>query len=375
MAFKVLIAGQPKFMHQHGFNVIMISADGKELHDVIESEECEHHMVPMTRSITPLRDIKCIFLLRKLFKKYKPDIVHTHTPKAGLLGMIAAKNAGVKIRIHTVAGMPLMAKKGLRKSILLFIERLTFAFATNVWPNSRSLLNFIVDKNLVNQEKISIIGKGSSNGIDLHKFSKKNLDPHIISLIKSSTPFKQSFKILYVGRVVKDKGIEELINAFTTLQAHHDLQLILIGPFETDLDPLPLYIAEIIKNNPDILHIRWSDKIEYYMSMTDLLVHPSHREGFPNVILQAGAMMLPVICSNIPGNNDIIRSEKTGVLFEMKSVTDLIKKIEFAMANMDIMNQYAFTLFNEITELYNREKVHETILEAYNQLLKQHGIE
>ena len=113
MAFKVLITGQPKFMHQHGFEVVMVSADGDERNDVVAAEECVHHIIPMTRSITPMQDLKCIYLLTKLFKKYKPDIVHTHTPKAGLLGMIAAKAAGVRIRIHTVAGLPLMAEEGI----------------------------------------------------------------------------------------------------------------------------------------------------------------------------------------------------------------------------------------------------------------------
>jgi glycosyltransferase involved in cell wall biosynthesis len=375
LAFKVLITGQPKFMHQHGFNVIMVSADGTERSDIIESEGCEHHIVPMTRSITPLQDIKCIYLLRKLFKKYKPDIVHTHTPKAGLLGMMAAKSAGVKIRIHTVAGLPLMAERGLKKNVLLFTEKLTYAFATNVWPNSRSLLNYILNKKLVKQQKLSIIGMGSSNGIELQRFSKQNLDPRIKNRIKNSTLFKPCFKILCVGRMVKDKGIEELINGFTILQSLHDLQLILIGPFEPELDPLPPYILEIIKNNADIIHISWSDNIEYYMDIADILVHPSHREGFPNVILQAGAMKLPVICSNIPGNNDIVRSEKTGLLFVVKSHPDMIEKIKFAVANMHIMEQYALTLFDEITELYGSKKVHVAILDAYNHLLTQHAIE
>jgi glycosyltransferase involved in cell wall biosynthesis len=375
MAFKVLIAGQPKFMHHHGYSVILVSGDGRERNSVIESEGCEHIIIPMTRSITPLQDLKCIYLLRKLFRKYKPDIVHTHTPKAGLLGMLAAKSMGVRIRIHTVAGLPLMAENGIKKNVLLFTERLTYASATHVWPNSTSLFNFIIENKLVDKEKLSIIGHGSSNGIDLQRFSKQNLDPVIQNTIRNSIPEKPGLKILCVGRMVHDKGVEELINAFTVLQRLYELQLILIGPFEEELDPLPPYILDIIKNNTDIVHINWSDEVEYYMDIADLLVHPSHREGFPNVILQSGAMGLPVICSNIPGNNDIVKHEKTGLLFETKNHHDLVEKIKFAFDNKTIMEKYSLSLLKELTELYERQKVHESILNSYNHLLTTHASE
>jgi len=375
MAFKVLIAGQPKFMHEHGFNVIMVSGDGKERQDVIVSEECEHLLVPMTRSITPLQDLKCMYMLRKLFMLYKPDIVHTHTPKAGLLGMMAARSAGVKIRIHTVAGLPLMAEKGIKKEVLFLTEKMTYASATHIWPNSKSLMDFILEKKLVGKQKVSIIGHGSSNGIDLKRFSREELNPHKRGYIKNSVADKPGLKILCVGRMVQDKGIEELVNAFTVLQRVHDLQLILVGPFEEALDPLPPYIIEIINKNPDIIHISWSDEVEYFMDVADILVHPSHREGFPNAILQAGAMHLPVICSNIPGNIDIVRNEETGLLFESRNQHDLVEKLEYAFGNMHLMEKYAITLFQEVTELYDRKVVHESILTAYNQLLTAYANE
>ena len=124
MALRYLLPGQMRFMAANGFDVLMISADGKELADVIENEQCPHMIVPMTRKITPLQDLKCLYRLIKIFRKEKPDIVHTHTPKAGLLGMLAAKFSGVKTRIHTVAGLPLMAETGFKYHLLIFIEKL-----------------------------------------------------------------------------------------------------------------------------------------------------------------------------------------------------------------------------------------------------------
>ena len=182
MSLQFLLPGQMKFMSQNGFDVLMISADGKEIQAVIENENCEHIIVPMTRKITPLQDLKCLWILIKFFKKEKPAIVHTHTPKAGLLGMLAAKFTGVKIRIHTVAGLPLMVEKGFKYKLLKFIEKLTYWAANHVWPNSFSLLSFIKENKFTSSIKLKVINQGSSNGIDLNRFNKQNLDQAILEL-------------------------------------------------------------------------------------------------------------------------------------------------------------------------------------------------
>lgn len=374
MAFKVLLAGQPRFMSENGFNVIMISADGKEAKDLERDEGCRHIIVPMTRRITPIRDIISFLKLRSTIKKYKPDIVHTHTPKAGLLGMLAAKSLGVKIRIHTVGGLPLIIEKGFKRWLLMLTEKLTYFGATEVWPNSKSMMNFIIEKKLTTAEKLTIIDNGSTNGIDLKKFSRQNLNEEIKNKTKESLPPLNGLKILCVGRMVKDKGIEELVTVFEKLQQQYKLQLILIGPFEPHLDPLSSQTLDSIINNPAITHISWSDSIEYYMALADFFVHPSHREGFPNVILQAGAMHLPVICSDIPGNADIIRDKETGIMFEVKNEYHLYSKLKFAIENKESTEKIAHALFEEVTQLYSRKRIHEVILHTYNRLLEAHGI-
>ena len=138
MALAHLLRGQMRYMKNHGFEVILISADGPERNEVIATEECPHIIVPMTRKITPFRDLQCLFELYRIIRKEKPDIVHTHTPKAGLLGMLAAAFCGTHIRIHTVAGMPLMIERSFKFRLLKFIEKLTYKAASNVWPNSES---------------------------------------------------------------------------------------------------------------------------------------------------------------------------------------------------------------------------------------------
>lgn len=374
MAFKVLLAGQPKFMSENGFNVIMISADGKEAKDLEKEEGCKHIIVPMTRSITPIRDIISFFKLVSVLRKYKPDIVHTHTPKAGLLGMLAAWILGVKLRIHTVGGLPLMIETGFKRWLLIQTEKLTYFGATEVWPNSRSMMNFIIDNKLTKPEKLAVIDNGSTNGIDLVKFSRQNVNEEIKNKKIASLPQMKGLKILCVGRMVKDKGIEELVTVFEKLQKQYALQLILVGPFEPHLDPLSSVTLDTIINNHRITHVSWSDSIEYYMALADIFIHPSHREGFPNVILQAGAMHLPVICSNIPGNADIIQNEKTGLMFEVKNEDDLYNKLKFAIQNKERTERIAHTLFEEVTQLYSRKRIHEVILHTYNRLIEKHGI-
>src|SRR6266446_245123 len=154
LALRYLLPGQMKFMRENGFNVLMISADGPERQKVTEAEGCQHIIVDMTRKITPFRDLKCLFQLIRIFKKEKPDIVHTHTPKAGLLGMLAAKITGVKVRVHTLARLPFMTRKGFKYQLLKFVEKMTYAAATQVWPNSNSLYQYILQQKIAVKNKL-----------------------------------------------------------------------------------------------------------------------------------------------------------------------------------------------------------------------------
>ena len=184
MALKYLLAGQMKYMREQGFDVIIVSADGKERQDVMDKEGCAYHIIPMTRKITPLADLKSLWQLYRFFKREKPQIIHSHTPKAGLLSMVAGKMAGVKIRIHTVAGLRFMTSMGATRKILIAMEKFTAQCATDVWPNSYSLLHYIRQNKLANPGKLNVIGYGSSNGIDLTRYSPSSLKQEVIDEVK-----------------------------------------------------------------------------------------------------------------------------------------------------------------------------------------------
>lgn len=372
LALKYLLSGQMKFMKGKGFEVIMISADGKEVKDVIKSEGCKHVIVPMTRRITPLKDFICLVQLIRIFKREKPDIVHSHTPKAGLLGMMAAYFCSVKIRIHTVAGLPLMSASGLKLSVLKMIEKLTYSCATHIWPNSFSLKKYIEENNFVKSEKLEVIGKGSSNGIDLSKFDKDNISNNLINEIKTIIGYSlEKIYLLFVGRMVGDKGISELVRSFKKLSFNYPcLSLILVGPFEEELDPLPVDILQEIKNNESITHIEWSEQVAALMATCNYFIFPSHREGFPNVLLQAGAIGIPVICSEIPGNIDIVDDGITGYLFRINDEKSLEKAILRGLLNPEKAQKNSVLLKKNIFENFDRNKLWFLILEKYNKLLQ-----
>jgi len=373
LSMKYLLTGQMQYMQRHGFEVTMISSDGKEWPDILKNEQCSHHIVHMTRKMTPFTDLISLWNLYRFFRNQRPDIVHSHTPKAGLLAMLAAKFAGIKIRIHTIAGLRFMTATGTGKKVLIKMEKLTGHAATNVWPNSRSLLNYIQQHNLVPQRKLEVIGLGSSNGINLSRFSPSALDENTLNKIKQKIRYDHQLTyLLCVGRIVKDKGIDELVKAFEKVYKNNDkLRLILVGEFEDELDPVGVETRAMLTTHPGIIMTGWSDEVEYYMHLAYALLHPSYREGFPNVLLQAGAMYCPVICSRIEGNIDIVEHEQTGLLFQVRNQADLHNKLQQSLSDPHRLKEYAVALRKKIESYFDQPVVHELVRKRYEELLAE----
>lgn len=362
-----------RYMKEHGFDVIMVSSEGKEWADIIRNEGCARHIIHMTRRITPLQDLVSLWRLFRYFKRERPEIVHTHTPKAGLLGMLAAKMAGIPVRVHTVAGLRFMTAGGFKRSLLISMERLTSHTATRVWPNSFSLLEYIRQNKLSPGNKLELIGRGSSNGIDLGRFSREALQPGKLEIIKQRIHFDESLMyLLCAGRIVRDKGIEELAKAFVKcFEKNNKLRLLLAGSFEDHLDPVSAETQKILHNHPGVILAGWSDEVEYYMSFAFALIHPSHREGFPNVLLQAGAMLCPVICSRIEGNVDIVEDEKTGLLFQAKNENALYQRLQDALDHPEWVRNCTISLREKIEQYYSQQVVHSLMKDKYMELLKE----
>lgn len=330
----VLLKNQLKFMSNH-FDVLAISSGGAVLEKVRVEASVNIREVNMSRKITPLADLISLIKLVALMWQEKPTIVHTHTPKAGLLGMIAARITRVPVRLHTIAGLPLLEKTGVVKWILTKTEKLTCSCATVVYPNSKGMLQIMLAHKFCSASKLKIIGQGSTTGIDTNYFNIDFQSPEALQSLKSSLNIGvEDFVFCFVGRIVGDKGIAELVTAFCNLYVQSErLILLLVGPFEVELDPLDCEIENLIKTHPGIRWVNFEKDVRPYMAISDVFVFPSYREGFPNAVMQAGAMNLPCIVSNINGCNEIIRDKVNGIIIPVKNIPALQEAMKFIHAN------------------------------------------
>lgn len=353
------------------YEVIGVSTGDQDLEDVARAEGVRVVPIKMTRTISPWKDLRSVWKLYKLFKKEKPIMVHTHTPKAGIVGMTAARLAGVKIRLHTVAGLPLMEAKGLKRRILNTVEKMTYSFATNVYPNSQGLYNFIVGQRFCKTEKLKVIANGSSNGIDVSYFDPDKVSEDEKQKLKSQLSIEvHDFVFIFVGRLVGDKGLNELISAFKTISANRkDIKLLLVGGAETALDPLQPETISEMKHNPQIMSVGFQDDVRPYFTISDALVFPTYREGFPNVVMQAGAMGLPAIVTNINGCNEIIIEGENGTIIPAKSTKALLEAMRQFEANKELKVKKAIYR-KMIMDRYQQRIIWDGLLEEYKKLEK-----
>lgn len=372
VSFKTLLKGQLVYMRNQGFDPLMVSADGEEVEQIVREQMTPHISLPLTRKITPFSDLKAIYQFYRLCRQRKPDIVHSHTPKAGFVAMIGAWLAGIKIRLHTVAGLPLMESTGMKRWVLEFVEKLTYRFSTQVYSNSFQLREFIIANNFCNELKVKVIGNGSSNGIDTNYYSISD-DLRISSeeIRKLHGLSSEDFIYIYVGRVVFDKGITELINAFKIIsQNKPNCKLIIVGGLEQELNPLPDDILFEIGNNKNIKFLGFQEDVRPYFLVSDVLVFPSYREGLPNVPMQACCLGLPVIATNINGNNEIVIHGENGLLVPVKDTSALAEAMLLIANDYELIAKFKSNARDIIINKYDQKFLWEELVKEYNHNLK-----
>lgn len=356
ISIRYILQGQLRHLGQRGYEVYAVSADGPEVAAILEQEKCTHIVVPFTRRITPIRDLLCLVKLVVILRRIKPEIVHTQTPKAGLLGILAAWLARVPVRIHTVGGLPVMEAKGLRRLVLSWSDRTTYALATQIYSNSVVLRDYLISVFRIPKSKIDVIGNGSSNGIDTVRYSRGE------AVVASAKQLRREHSIAdddlvfcFVGRLVKDKGVEELVKAFLRLVVEKkNLKLILLGHFESELDPLDQLTQETIKTHESIIAPGFRSDVSTYLAASDVFVFPSYREGFPNVVLQACAMELPSIVTDINGSNEIIRHGENGLVVKPRDVEGLFDAMKRLAEDPALRKLLASQGRAEVVEKYDQ---------------------
>lgn len=373
LSLEKLLEGQLTYMNQY-YEVTAVAAERERLEKYGEKNKVNTFWVEMTRAITPVQDIKAVWKLYNFFKKEKPEIVHTHTPKAGIVGMLAAKLAGVPLRLHTVAGLPLMETTGTKRKILDQVEKFTYKLATKVYPNSRGLKDIILKEGFVIEDKLKVLGKGSSNGIDTRYFDPFQFDATQKKNKRQSLGIPQEdFIFIFIGRLVSEKGINELVEAFNNLQAENqNISLLLVGPFEKELDPLKEETFKTIQLHEKIFTTGYQEDVRPYLAVSNALTFPSYREGFPNVVMQAGAMNLPAIVSNINGCNEIIVEGINGVIIPVKDTLALITAMKLIVENKNYTERLSSNARDEICKYYERTEFWQILLKEYKSLEQEY---
>ena len=372
------LKGQPAYMKKLGFDVSLVCSYEESNNEVIKTETgIAVFNIHYTRTISLINDFISLIKTYFYFKKEKPHVVHTHSPKAGLIGMLAAKMAGVPVRMHTVAGLPLMEVVGLKRQILNNVERLTSWSASQVYPNSKALMEFMKKERLANPSKLKVIGNGSTNGIDTKYFHKNICKVSHLEKLKLELGIVDGDVVfIYVGRIVKDKGIRELMHSFRKLSdIYSNSKLIIVGSEESEVHGLICSeTREIIETNKNVIHVGWQRDIRPYLALSNIFVFPSYREGFPGVVMQAGSMGLPSIVSDINGNNEIIQDGINGVLVAVKNTVALYEKMSLLLDNKILRRQLSYTARNMIQERFEQQYVWSELHKEYLNLLSDSGL-
>ncbi|MDE5929673.1 MAG: glycosyltransferase family 4 protein [Muribaculaceae bacterium] len=349
-----------------GYEVVAVSSSGEELERVATREGVRVHAVPMQRHISPLKDLVSLWRLIKVFRREKPQMVHSITPKAGLLSMLAAWLTRVPVRVHTFTGLVFPTATGLTQKILILTDRLTCACATHIVPEGegvkRDLASFRITR-----KPLRVLGHGNIRGIDLQRF-----DPSLPDVQSRAAEIRRPgvFTFIAIGRLVGDKGINELVGAFTRLNAEIPAtRLLLIGRYEQELDPIrPETLAEIDRN-PAIEAVGQQGDVRPWLAASDCAVLASYREGFPNVVIEAGAMGLPQIVTDINGANEIIIEGRNGTIVPPRDSDALYHAMHRMVTDCDFCAACASEARGLIASPYEQSYVRRCLKEFYRDIL------
>lgn len=366
------LTGQVGYMKENGFEVHAISSNGDFLDMFARREGVAVYPVDMLREITPLKDLVSVYQLWRLMRRIHPQIVHSHTPKGGLLGMLAATLAGVPIRIYHIRGLPFMTARGWKRNLLRLTEWMSCSMAHRVLAVSHSMRSVAIESKLCRADKIKVMGGGSGNGVDAEVRFASNRWQNAREEVRARHGIPAEAVVVgFVGRIVRDKGISELVASWNSLRDEFpDAHLIVVGPFE-DQDPIPATTAQDLKSDCRIHLVgSTSETPKYYASM-DVLVLPTYREGFPNVALEAAAMELPVVATRIPGCVDAVEEGVTGLLVPAMDSEELAQAIRTYLSNPQLRLKHGAAGRKRVLRDFAPHGIWRAIHEQYLDLLSQ----
>lgn len=355
-----------ELQEREGYEVVALSSPGEALDEIREREKVRTIAVAMQRHISPVNDLRSLWKLIRAFRREKPDMVHSMTPKAGLLCMMAAWICHVPVRIHTFTGLVFPTSIGLKRKILMATDWLTCACATHVIPEGEGVKNDLVT-NRITRKPLRVLGYGNVRGIDLNRF-----DPENPEVIKAAEEIRNqnALTFIFIGRLVGDKGIPELVNAFSRLNKElPDTRLLLVGREEPQLDPLDSSTLKEISDNPAIEAIGQKSDVRPWLLASDIFILPSHREGCPNVVIEAGAMGLPSIVTDINGSREIIHNGENGLIVPSKNADALYEAMKQLAETPEDIRAMAANARPMIASRFEQSFVRQCLKDYYKEIL------
>lgn len=322
------------------YTVKVLCSPEKSIDEI--QRECPVEVIPvnMYRRFSPMKDIVSLWKLIRVFRRERPDMVHSMTPKAGLLCMLAAWITGVPVRVHTFTGLVFPTASGFSRMVLIMTDRITCFCATHIIPEGEGVKNDLLS-NHITRKPLKVLGYGNIRGVNMDYYSRRK------EVMRKSVELElrddTKFTFLFVGRIVRDKGINELVAAFVRLhQEDPKTRLWLVGGFEDCLNPVDNQTRQHINENDSIWAVgeKYGEELLAYYASVDCFILPSYREGFPNTVLEAGAMGLPSIVTDINGSREIIREGVNGLIVPPHDVEALYAAMKKAVAepsNLAIM--------------------------------------
>ena len=345
---------------EEGYEVVAVASPGPKLDEIERREGVRTVAVEMERRISPLRDLRSLWRMIRVFRRERPDMVHSITPKAGLLSMIAAWICRVPVRIHTFTGLVFPTSTGLKRKVLMLTDRITCACATHIVPEGEGVRADLLN-NGITRKPLKVLGHGNIRGIDLAHY-----DPEPYAELAAAP---RPFTFVFVGRLVADKGINELVDAFRRLAAERsDVRLVLVGRAEPDLDPLRPETLDEIERNSAIDAVGPQSDVRPWLAAADALVFPSYREGFPNVVIEAGAMGLPSIVTDINGSREIIIEGRNGTIVPPRDADALLAAMRRFAARPPELAAMAAAARPLIASRYEQSYVRRCLKEYYKSL-------
>lgn len=368
--------GQIGYMKAQGLDVQAITSPGELLGVHAAREAIPVHAVAMARRVTPLRDLGSVARLWRLLRRLRPAIVHAHTPKGGLLGMVSAWLAGVPVRVYHLHGLPLTTAAGLKRFLLRASEKTACRLAHRVLAVSWSLRDEALAQGLCPPEKITVFRAGSINGVDaLGTFNPERVGAKARDAVRARYGIPADALVVgFVGRVVRDKGLAELVESWQTLRGEFpDLHLLVVGPFEPQ-DPVPPEVERVLRGDPRI-HLTGMclDVPPLYAAM-DVLALPTYREGFGVVAIEAGAMGLPVVATRIPGCVDAVRDGVTGTLVPARDGPALAQALRQYLRSPELRREHGRAGRRRVLHDFGQEAIWDAQFQEYLRLLRAKGL-